>query len=354
MNTMIKRAGCLLAALALVGMANAVQAQGEVTVGGVVDFVGGTTDHDKGADGFDRGYFSAIKVNYANTLDNGLKVSGRINYLVNQRYEFAPDELFVGVAGGFGTVTLGSHAMASCATLPRPLNFAGVDSTWYTKFSGVGIENVTFAETNYCGTPTAISYSTPKIGGFKAMATYAPHSAATQAKDILDGVVLKDDGSNMKSVDGNKPDLMAVAASFSSSMGGMDVNLGASYQTSDANKKGEEVDSIAAAGTIGMGGATVGASWYDNGDRNSTGFNVAAKYALGAITPGITWSQQEWDSGAMKGREQTALALRVAYAVGGGLTVFADYIGFDVDYMMDGESMSDDETLLMGGAQISF
>ncbi len=334
--------------------AGTASAQGEVTVGGVVEAIGGTTDHDKGQDGLDRGYFSAINVNYTNTLDNGLTIGGHINYLLNQRYNFAPDVLFVSVADGFGTVSLGSHAMASCATLPRPLNFAGVDSTWYTKFSGVGIKNVTFAEANYCGTPTAISYATPKVGGFKVMATYAPHSAATQAKNILDGTVLKDDGSNKESVDKNMRDLMAVAASYSSSMGGMDINLGASYQTSDANAMGKEIDSIAAAGTIGMGGASVGASWYDNGDGNSTGFNLAAKYALGAITPGITWSQQEWDAGAEKGREQTALALRVAYAVGGGLTVFADYIGFDVDYMMDGESMSDDETLLMGGAQISF
>ena len=54
---------------------------------------------------------------------------------------------------------------------------------------------------------------------------------------------------------------------------------------------GAEIDSIAATSTERMGGATVGASWYDNGDGNSTGYNLAAKYALGVITPGITWGQ---------------------------------------------------------------
>ena len=85
MNTMIKRAGSLLAALALVGMANGVQAQGEVTVGGAIEVIGGTSDHDDGNDGFDRGLFSRINVGYTNTLDNGLVISGNIAYLLNQR-----------------------------------------------------------------------------------------------------------------------------------------------------------------------------------------------------------------------------------------------------------------------------
>lgn len=344
--------GLGLTLAAFFAFAGTASAQGDVTVGGWVEMIGAATDHDKGADGFDRGYFSRINVGYSNTLDNGLQVGANINYLLNQRYNFAPDQLFASLGGGFGTISAGSHAMASCATLPRPLNFGPVDSTYYTKFSGIGIVNTVFAEANYCGTPTAVSYTTPSVSGFKAMVTYAPNTGANQATDIITGTQATE--AKPKRGADSKPDLMAVAASFSSSMGGMNINLGASYQTSDADRNGMEIDSMAAAGTIGMGGATVGASWFDNGDNGASGFNLAAKYALGALTPGITWSQQEYDGGKNDGREETAIGVRLLYAVGGGMSVFADYVGLEVEYMMDGEKMSDDETLLMGGVSVGF
>ena len=47
--------------------------------------------------------------------------------------------------------------------------------------------------------------------------------------------------------------------------------------------------------------------------------------------------------------EQTVLTTRVTYVVGVGLTVWADYIGFDVE-----DRKMEDDTLLMSSAQISF
>ena len=181
--------------------AGTASAQGEVTVGGAVEVIGGTSDHDDGQDGFDRGLFSRINVNYSNTLDNGLVISGNIAYLLNQRgsnatqtistddvnemmmdggmmmgdmeidvssgqnrQNYAPDILAISVGGGFGTVTMGHHAMAACAMLPRPIAFVpgGVNATWYTLFYGIGSNNVTHSEINYCGTPTAFPTPLPR------------------------------------------------------------------------------------------------------------------------------------------------------------------------------------------------
>ena len=209
MNTIIKRAGSLLAALALVGMTNGVQAQGEVSVGGVVEMIGGSSDN--GSDGLDRGIFSRINVDYSNTLDNGLQVSANINYLVNQRsdgtqYAFAPDVLSLSVGGGFGTISLGSHAPASCALLPRPIAFVpgGVNATWYSLFTGFNYINVVFTESNYCGTPSAVSYATPSIGGLSAMITYAPNMSANQTTGVA----------GASDMDGNKPDYISIAGTF--------------------------------------------------------------------------------------------------------------------------------------------
>ena len=324
-------------------MANGAQAQGEVTIGGVVEVIGGSSDN--GNDGLDRGIFSRINLGYANTLDNGLELSANLNYLVNQRsddtqYGFAPDVLSISVGGGFGTVSLGSHAPASCALLPRPIAFVpgGVNATWYSLFTNFDYINVVFAETNYCGTSTAVSYATPSMGGLSAMITYAPNMGANQSTGVGDAV---DD-------DGNKPDYVSVAGSFSTDMGGASLSIGGAFQTSGTANDGSEIDSQSIAGTVGMGGATLGAAWHDNG--GDSGYTLAAKYSLGSITPGITYSMVEDDA---NGEEETAIAIGASYAVGGGLTVFAEFMSLESENTpADGGPV--DDTLLMGGAFIAF
>ena len=314
-----------------------------VTVGGVVEMIGGNSDN--GHSGLDRGIFSRINLGYANTLDNGLEISGTLNYLVNQRsddtqYGFAPDVLSISVGGGFGTVSLGSHAPASCAMLPRPIAFVpgGVNATWYSLFTNFDYINVVFAETNYCGTSTAVSYATPSFGGASAMVTYAPNMAANQSTGVADAAADA----------GNKPDYVSVAGSFSSDMGGVSVSIGAAFQTSGTADDGSEIDSQSIAGTVGMGGATLGAAWHDNG--GDSGYTVAAKYAIGSITPGITYSMVEDDS---NGEEETALAIGATYAVGGGLSVFAQYMSLESDNT-PAEGGPVDDSLMMGGVIISF
>ncbi len=348
------------------GMANGAQAQGEVTVGGLVEVIGGSSDHNEGVDGLDRGYFSRIVVDYDKSLDNGLQVSGDISYLLNTRYNFAPDVLSLSVGGGFGTVTAGAAAAAACATMPRVIAMVpgGVNATWYTLFSAltayIPSGNTTFSEANYCGTSESISYQTPTMGGLQAMATYAPNMGSTQAQGLI-------------AAQGAAEDYFAVAGKFSTDMGAMSLDLGASFQ----NAKDDRVDSVSVAGIVSVGGASVGASWYDNGDASpmdidgdgvtnnrsgSEGFNVGANYTLGAIKPGVTYSSMDFDiaaQGISGTGEATALAVGASYAIGGGLSVFAEYMRVEVEYdlMFDDEEdliESVDETLLMAGAIISF
>ena len=335
--------GLGLTLAAFFAFAGTAHAQGEVTIGGVVEVIGGNSDN--GSTGLDRGIFSRINLGYANTLDNGLELSANINYLVNQRsddtqYAFAPDILSLSVGGGFGTISVGSHAPASCALLPRPIAFVpgGVNATWYSLFTDFDFMNVVFAESNYCGTPTAISYATPSLGGLSAMITYAPNMGASQTT----GVASADDD------DGNIPDYVSVAGSYSSDIGGMSLSIGGAFQTSGTSRDGSEIDSQSIAGTVGMGGATLGAAWHDNG--GDTGYTLAAKYGIGSITPGITYSMVEDDA---NGEEETALAIGASYAVGGGLTVFAEFMNLESENTpADGGPV--DDTLLMGGAIIAF
>jgi hypothetical protein len=376
MTLILRRAACTgigLAVAAFFAFAGIAHAQ-DVTVGGVVEVIGGTSD--TGVDGLSRGLFSRINVGYSNTLDNGLEISASISYQVNQRgsggtaaaaidpdavmamagdpdmagmmmtanvtgfestTNYAPDILSISVGGGFGTVSIGAHAPASCAMLPRPIAFVpgGVNATWYTLFTGFNSMNVVFAETNYCGTSEAISYATPTMGGLAAMITYAPNMSANQGVTV----------SNAASAATNKPDYINVAGTFSSDMGGMNLSIGAAFQTSSADANGNEIDSQSIAGAIGVGGATLGAAWFDNG--NISGQTVGAKYSMGSLTPAITYSQQEDDT---TGEEETALVVGATYAVGGGLSVFVEYMGLEES----GGVADDDDTLLMGGVIVAF
>ena len=115
------------------------------------------------------------------------------------------------------------------------------------------------------------------------------------------------------------------------------------------------------AATVSVGGATIGAAWFDN--NGIDGYTIGAKYALGNLTPAITYSSQEREPKAAKpatataaataatpAREETALVIGASYAVGGGLSVFAEYMGIEAE--MSG--MTDDETILMSGVIVSF
>ena len=343
-----------------------------------MEVIGGSSDHDDGVDGLDRGIFSRIVVNYDKTLDNGLQVSGDISYLLNTRYNFAPDVLSLSVGGGFGTVTVGAAAAAACATMPRVIAMVpgGVNATWYTLFSGVSDllpgGNVTFSESNYCGTSESVSYSTPSMGGLSAMVTFAPNMGSTQAQGLKDA-----------DADESAEDYFAVAGKFSGDMGGIGIDIGASFQ----NAKDDRIESVSVAGILSMGGASIGLSWYDNGDasamdldtdlsittnRSGTeGFNIGASYQLGAIKPGVTFSSMELevkgDGGSVKSKG-TAVAVGASYAVGGGLSVFAEYMRLDgafavtldegaaaiVGVPAGTESLSGDETILMTGANSQF
>ena len=320
---------------------------------------------------------------YTNTLENGLIISGSISYQVNQRggggtaqatidpqevmdmagmmddmgeqmmvsadvskfestTNYAPDILALSIGGGFGTLSFGAHAPASCALLPRPIAFvpAGVNFTWYTLFTGFNSAdgnpaNATFAETNYCGTSEAISYATPSMGGLSAMVTYAPNMSANQGTTIGNAVKMAK----------NKPDYVSVAGAFSSDMGGANLSLGAAFQTSGDDREGNKVDSQSIAGSVGMGAATLGGAWYDNGDVD--GMVIAAKYALGSITPGVLYAQQQFAAG----QEETALVIGASYAIGGGMSAMVEYIAIEES---GGGRPDDEDTLLMSAISVAF
>ena len=111
----------------------------------------------------------------------------------------------------------------------------------------------------------------------------------------------------------------------------MSVNVGAAFQTA----ADDYVDSITIAASAGMGGATVGFSWYDNSDNTdgayrsgTTGWTVGAKYSLGVITPSITYSSLECDN-CDDQDEETALVIGASYAVGNELGAFAEYLAME-------------------------
>ncbi len=272
--------GLVLAGLTSTGSA---LAQDGVTLGGWIEVIGGTSSHDGGVDGIDRGFFSRYSVSYDTILDNGLAISGRAAFQLNQRgtgttinqstgrsgnvtrmdaaTNSDPDVLFISVGGGFGEINIGAHAPASCALMPRPIAFvsSGVDSSHYASFSGLSITNETFSEKNYCNTPESLSYATPNIGGFEVMLTYAPDSESNQGTTLRNA---QDPANDL----GNVEDVFDVAGKWSGTMGALNASFGVGYQAGS----NDELSSFTVAGTVGFGGFTFGASWFDNDDGPTT------------------------------------------------------------------------------------
>ena len=308
-----------------------------VRVGGVVEFLAATTDN--GEEGFDRGRFSRIIVDYSNMLDSGLTVSGQMSYTLNQRdgtvTNYAPDTMFMSVGSGFGTVTLGSHAMALCSLHVRA--YALVPSGWWGGHAGVGFGakgGGWFAEGHGCATPSAVSYASPTMGGLSAMVSYAPNHGADQ-------------GTNRNKAKADSAEnALEAAVRFATNMGAADIAVSAGMLTAED----DAFDSTVAGLQLSFGGATVAADWFDNfAQGDGDGFSVGAKYTLGSISPGISYSSADYGTGG----ESTYLTVGATYQVGGGLSVWGEY----QDIESTGRAKASDngeDTVLIAGVVISF
>ena len=325
-----KGPGCFSAAFA--GTASA---QGNVTAGGTLHIVGGISDHDDGVDGIES-FYNRIVVGYSNALENGLEIGGRLAVFVendSSRF-YNPGESFVTIGGGFGTIALGNHVTAVHATVPFPI-LTPDSPHWGHQgmFSGLSPSNGPGLWPFFGITPNGISYSTPTMGGLVAMVTFAPHADASQNNQIKDVVKADYKADNI-----DADDYMAAAIKYSGNMGGMDIALGVGMQTAEDDM----VDSIVASGTLGVGGATLAASWHDNGDDGTEGITLSAKYTIGAIAPAIAYGQLENEDGG----DESYLVVGSSYNVGGGLSAFAEYIALEVE--------DDDETILLSGVRLDF
>ena len=321
-----------------------------VRVGGVVEFIAATTDN--GEDGFDRGRFSRIIVDYSDTLDNGLIVSGNISYMVNSRdgteRPWAPDTMFLSAGGGFGTVTMGSHAMAVCSLHVRA--YALVPSGWWGGHAGVGFGangGGRFAEDHGCLVPTAVSYATPTMGGLSAMVSLAPSMDSHQWRNrdaaTIGGVTVDADGDVVPANSGNAENALEAAVRYAANMGAADIAVSLGIQTADD----DVMDATVAGAQLSFGGATVAADWFDNarGD-GSDGYSFGAKYTLGAISPAISYSSADYEAGG----ESTYLTVGATYAVGGGLSVWGEY----QDIETTGTASDGEDTVMIAGVVVAF
>ena len=345
--------------------------QHAVTVGGTVEVLFGNSDHADGVDGMDRSIFPRINVNYDKTLENGLQIAGRIGYsLVNRNSPTfvdienddsftkrdkdgkrklklpatdvggAPDVLFMTIGGGFGTVSVGAHAGATCSLMPRPVAFAqSLNWIYHLQFSGLAFTNLLLQEPQYCATPESVSYAIPGVGGLNAMVTYAPNAISNQSVGLKDAV--KNSGKD-------STDLINAAATWSTAMGGMSATFGAGINNSSG---ADGVETMTLAGTIGIAGATVGLSWFDHEHSNSTGYTIGAKYAIGSLTPGIVYAVEDDDDMDADFGQESALVVGATYAVGGGLVGFLEYMKIEKDGRM---KASDEDSLLIGGLRLDF
>ena len=312
-----------------------------VRVGGVIEFYAANTDN--GENGFDRGRFSRLIVDYSNDLDNGVSVAGQVSYTLNQRdgdvTNFAPDVLFMSVGGGFGTVTLGSHAMAFCSLHARA--YALVPNGWWGGMAEVGFGakgGGWFAEDHGCATPTAISYASPSMSGLVAMVSYVPNFGADQAAHRVEAAATSFENS------------LEAMVRYAANMGAVDIAVSGGLMTAEDDAHDSTVIGL----QLSFGGITVGTDWFENArDGGSDGYTIGAKYTLGSISPAIAYSSADYGTGG----ESTYLTVGASYQVGGGMSVFAEYQDIESTgraLSATGTERNGEDSVVLGGVAISF
>ena len=281
-----------LALTGFAGMANAVEVgtAGPVTlnIGGFFTTNVAISSIDAAAgtdfDGLDIHTNTEIHFKPRISLDNGMTFGADIELEGNTSGDQI-DESYVFIKGSFGKVIVGSeNSVGYKMSLGAPdVSLIGVNSGSLTAFvpfsSGTagadvfrGTLGTTFLENDRNNDSERISYFSPSFGGFAVGISYARNASQGSAPVNNNAVTT---------------DFVDVAASYSGSLGGLDLGLSARYGTASAAPGGTDPEVWGGGISLGFGGFKIGGSF---GEQDGTADNDGHSYDIGVSFANGPWS----------------------------------------------------------------
>lgn len=285
-------------------------------------------------------------------LDNGLTVGVRVEYESNGGTA-RDDENYVFVSGGFGQFRIGDDDDAAdhlnakgapCAGIFCADNGTfGLSTSTANGFDDLTIDVTDTAEVS--GDAAKIVYMTPRLAGFRLVATYAP-DADEGPRDSTGGGFNRNNATN---------DIFGVGADFGGDLG--PVNLRVAAALTSANVVGAGVEDILGtyAGTrVGFAGFTVGGGYgYQWAANDVQQWSVGATYGAGPVTVGVQHAKENVyaaGSGGNSTYKRGVWSLDGTYTMGPGISVSAglNYHDTDTQAGLNGENDYDAIGIGMG------
>lgn len=324
------------------GIATAQTSKPTLTLGGSTEqeFGYGENKDQPQFDGFDQISEGEIHFNFSTTLDNGLKVSGRVELEGNTSSDQI-DEHFMRLTGSFGEVTLGSEDnMANRLSVEPPQLGIGISEidNWVEENGVKGFLTQDFD--NASNDSEQIQYLTPSFGGFRAGVSYIPtwdqdvnNTPASKTAQYSEGV--------------------AAGIVFQRKFGAVNVETGINYLTfndgpSAATAIGSP-ESINAGIKLGIGGFEIGvtggtvddmlrsegtSSEFEDGEM----YEIGIGYGQGPWKISVTYHHGEAEGLKSNPDDNVSDLFLIAgeYRLGPGVKVhgnlfYADWQGEDVD-----------------------
>lgn len=293
-----------IAVTGFAGAANAVDVTAGALTMGIGGFftstiayanVGGAGIGTADFDGIDVFTNAEIHFKPSLTLDNGLTIGADVQLeAASNTGTDQIDESYLFIKGDFGQVLIGSENSAGYKmTVAAPdvsHIFAHSSSlTGFVPYSGLttgagffrGTIGTTYIENNRNNDANRITYFSPRFAGLQLGVSYA-----------------RDSGQVNGPVNNNSTltDIFDIAANYSGSFGGVDVDASARWGTATGNPAGglpgTDPEVWGAGLKLGFGGFTVGGSFAEQdgaGARDGAGFDVGVGFANGPWSYSLTY-----------------------------------------------------------------
>jgi outer membrane protein OmpU len=380
----------LLCTTAMVGaslVATAAMAAPEIRIGGFFDFQVGMTSQDRQgfapspgvpATNSERGYGfvtdNEIIIRASDKLDNGLAWAVKIELEANtDDGSNSTDTRTDGTTADEATLTLtGTWGQVFFGDDDGPGDTMRVNGARAVSSAGTGGDggdwrrwvNWTTASNRFYSNPAEdfgrdtsdapkIAYITPRIAGFQAGASFSP--------DRNDAGRYRDPDNN-----GTEQSFWELGVNYTQKFDQVLVSVAATAGLADnENANLQDTRAWSVGGMVGYAGFKLAAGYGTDGDSRRaktatntdlTGWDVGVGYSIGAWDIGLSYFRSEVGNENRSGEHTLDVAaLGATYALGTGLSVYAEGVWFSTDSATNNATSFDNEGLaLITGIGVSF
>jgi len=337
-----------LAALGPVAVASPASAKFEVSVNGFMEQWFGYSDNAKSAnddsDNFEQHADNEVHINFSQTLDNGIKIGGHIEFEAENAGDI--DEEYLYVDGSFGRFIMGTENSADYLMhYGIKSNGIGIDegdaTLWIAGATG-DLNRTNMAGIN--NDSNGMSYFSPRINGFQVGASYIP-GVGDQNDRTPDTAG--------QEADGNLDNAFAVGANYMTSVDALSVKVSVGYIDAggDSAANGDQTG-LNAGLQLGFGGFTASFAYGEeendvvNEDINN--FGVSLAYNAGPAGVSVAYIRGEDSDNDL---QQDAIEIGASYSVGPGVTAAGSIYYIEGS---DGANTVADGIAVAAGLKLSF